>query len=264
MKKLDICIIGASHVAAIDLAWREIGDAFPEVSLRSIAGGGNFYQDFVADEVAGLLRVSTPHMRRIIGLEGKNRTLNFDDFDLVIIVGGLSWWTGIDRRLYSQQVVGQALVEHLKGSLAYPLVEEIRKLSKVDIKMTHAPFLGSRTPVISRSRVSYLADIERANQLLFAPMGVELLPQLEDSMLAGMEQSKVDYMVGYRLRTPVQEGLPPPEVLDDLNHVNKAYGALLLVDILADYGFALPSGFSGMPLPDGHLSLEEKLESGQA
>jgi len=258
MKKLDICIIGASHVTALDLAWREIGHAFPEVSLKSIAGGGDFYKDFIADEAAGLLRVSPAHTRRIFGLEGDHRTLDFNDYDLVIIVGGISWWTGLDRRLYSQQVAGLSLVDHLKGALAFPLVEEIRKLSDVDIKMTHAPFLASRTPVISRSRVAYLDDIKLANRLLFAPIGVELLPQLAISMEAGMAQSKVEYMVGYKPRTVARAGQPAPEILDDLNHLSKAYGALQLVKILAGYGFALPEGFAKMPVPDGHLSIEAK------
>jgi len=259
MKKFNICMIGASHITSFDLGWREISHAFPQVNITAVPGGGSFYNEFYSDLADKTLKVKnavTNH--RIMKNYGNNGAIDLSDFDLCLVTGGIKWWAGIDLRLYSLQVRDSILFEHIKASLAFPLTEVIRQISNIPIYLTLAPFTPRRDGSFGRSSVGYSEDIYRINSRLFKGKNIEILPQIEESMVKGMLQSKLEYAVGERSHpaNPAEGELPA--ILDDLVHLNPAFGARFLAHILEKHAIYPTEDFSGFPLATGHMSLAEK------
>ena len=69
-------------------------------------------------------------------------------------------------------------------------------------------------------------------------------------MIAYRGLSKLEYAAGERLAGAKQE------IIDDLVHMNAAYGALFLSQVLADHGFK-PEALQRLK-PDGHLPFAER------
>jgi len=68
--------------------------------------------------------------------------------------------------------------------------------------------------------------------------------------------SKLEYVVGERLTGASLVPGAKQEIIEDLVHMNAAYGALFLSQILAEHGFS-PENLK-LPKPEGHLPFAER------
>jgi len=259
MKQFRICMIGASHITSFELGWQKISYAYPFVDITAVPGGGSFYSEFFCNFNKNTLGVTNAITKsRIIQNYGNDGELNLDDFDLCLVTGGVKWWSGIDRRLYSQQVFDAALFYQIESSLAYPLLNVIRQISKIPIYLTLAPFAPKRDGSFGRSSVGFSEEICRINDGLFGGKNIEILPQIEESMIGGLLQSKLEFAVGER-RHPAKpiEG-QETTILYDLVHLNPAFGARFLAQILERQGIFPTEDITEFPIATGCMTLAEK------
>ncbi len=229
----EVVIIGNSHVRALSLGWAEISGEFPGVTIGFYGFRGTFYKTLVADQTRQVLKTTSPELQQQFEqANGNNGDIDFSSADRVIVVGGHTWWHGVDQRLYSLQVVNRALERSLHQSSAYGLFLKIRALTSKNVLFVHAPFPASRQPDSGPSALNYLDELSVLNNAFLSPRGASLMPQPKETYGETL-QSKLEYAVGLRgFRQPHRKKGMPLQKIDDLTHMNGKYGAIVLKDAL--------------------------------
>jgi hypothetical protein len=256
-KKLKICLIGNSHSGCFKSGWDAISEYYPEVEIAFFPHCGNFYGMFEPDFDTRELYVKNEFVRKTFErLSGNNGRISLPAFDLCIIVGGFTVWGGALGGHYSAQVQKQAAVDFFNTAHISVLIKKIRQLSDVEILAVHNPFAAFR-----KDRQHSLAGYDPVkgmaivNELAGRPQNVTVLLQPEDTR-DGLFASRLEFAAGERLTGASLVPGAKQEIIDDLVHMNAAYGALFLSRILQDRGFS-PKNLK-LPVPDGHLPFAQR------
>ncbi len=253
---IKICVIGNSHAASIKSGWLAISEYYPEVELTIYPFHGLYYETFTPVPEEGLLRMEKDIIRnRFIHLLGGDGHVRINNFDQCLIVGGVKLQAALFDT-YSEQVRRTALIDWYENSHIHLLVKKIRLLSDLPIDITLNPLRAFRS--LSENWMegySYQGTIDILNAYLQEAYNARLYGQ-PDNTIEGAFASKVEYAVGeYRPNSSTLPGATPT-IEDDLLHMNRAFGALMLAKILAAQGMR-PKALK-LPEPDGHIALAKR------
>lgn len=256
MKKLKLCLIGNSHLGCFKTGWDAISGAYPGVEMKFYPHCGNYYDMFRVDTKAGLLHVDNDFVRsQFDRLSGNGGTIRPESFDLCLIVGGITAWGGV-QGVYSLQVQQQAALDFFESSNTHLLVDKIRKLSSVEINCVHNPLEALREkPVRKVTGYDYLSGISLINEMIGEKYNATLFSQPTITMTKS-NTSRLEYAAGERLTGASLVKGAKQEIIDDLVHMNAAYGALFLSEILAKKGIKAKN--LSLPKPDGHLPFVQR------
>ncbi len=254
-KNLKICLIGNSHSGSFKSGWEAISAYYPKVGITFFPHTSHYYHKFGVDTASKLLTMDDPVIReRFYISSGGMSDIDFGVFDMCMIVGGMFHWRLHNRPRFSARVAAATARDSFIGQHTSILVEKIRMISDVPIIIVPNPY-GARNGVAAASKIESIAfENELINRFLSTEHNARIVPQPEETMLTEYV-SRLEYAVGERKReaTPGADG--QPEVLNDLAHMNAAYGALFLSQILAEQGFR-PKDLQ-LPEPDGRLSISK-------
>lgn len=259
----NICLIGNSHAGCFVRGWNATAKLYPDVSVRFYADAGQYFDKLFVSPNKKFLEVGDPEIKeRWQRRTGDGGAISLENIDVFLIVGAVKWWQGIDRRAYSQQVVDAATCGFFERTKGYGLAQEIRSASEAPIYLTHVPFPALRREYFANSAMGYQSEVHRINTSLLKAMNAELLEQPKLSY-SDVLQSKLKFAVGYRrARGGKLDKKEDLDVIDDLWHMNKAYGALFWREILGKLGVVPNDANYALPAPDGHLDFDVKEKQG--
>ncbi len=250
---LKLCVIGNSHVACFKSGWAAIAQYFPDVELTIYPFHGLFYDSFTPVPDEGILRTEKDMIRnRFIHLLGGDGHIRVSEFDACLIIGGTRPLSASLER-FSRQVRRATIIDWFDHSHINMLVQKIRVLSDLPINIAFNPLLAFKDPSENPvTNIDFQGTMNVLKDYLPASRGVRVFVQPEQT-IQGAFGSKLEYATGERLSNASVLPGATPVVEYDLMHMNSAFGALFLSEILASRGFC-PEDLK-LPKPDGHLSL---------
>jgi len=256
--KLRVCLIGNSHSGCFKMGWDAISEYFDSVDIKFFPHHGQFYHSFKVDEPSKTLLMEDEFVRKNFEkLSGNDGIINFEHFDLCMIVGGMSLSTYINNRFHSKQVVAQIARDHFEGSHINVLFSKIRQISDIETLIVPAPNKAVRQK-ISGDRETHGDTIHQLmNNDVLKPNNARLALPPSEVWEPKSGCFKLKYAAGERVTGASLIPGNKQEIIDDLVHMNAAYGALFLKNILADLGIE-PNKSLVMPNPDGHIPFLER------
>ena len=254
-KELKICLIGNSHSGCIRTGWDAIKDYYPTVDIKSYPHSGEYYDLFRVHAPEKYLSIDDAFVQNQFEmLSGNEGNIAFYSFDLCLVVGGI-YSREFLQNGYSNQVYEAMISDYISDSHVRILLEKIRQISDIPITILSTPYGGRRDKVAAVSLEKLVADNRKMDAILAEKYDARLLVQPIETLITPT-LSKLEYVVGERLTGASLVPGAKQEIIEDLVHMNAAYGALFLSQILADHGFK-PEALQ-LPKPDGHLPFAER------
>ena len=240
---MKVCIVGTSHASCLFAAWINISDKYPNTSISFYFSGGGYFDKFEVDVKKRVLTISDDSIRqRFVQLSGGEGSVNLEDFDICVIVGGF-FYLPIGRLAelgdnssarFSQGVKNSAAIDLFSNIHVAGLIPKIRSISNIPIFLIHDPFqtLESTRPtqemVNPFEKFDYERGIDLLNNAVLLSQGVRMLLQPSETIEAPYF-SKREFALGRRKATQAEiDAGHVGEFVDDNHHLNTTYGELRL------------------------------------
>lgn len=224
--KMNICVIGNSHVGAIKLAWDELYCDYEKLSVSFFACGGSGMKDMIVSD--GRLKAGNERLRkRIEFTSGGESEVEPEKYDAFLIYGlGLALTPFDDFTFYTKAVKEAARKDRINRSLNFNIFNMMCAITDKPIFVAHNPFPSQ---LLSKGKKvdSIRLQEEIAWYEEFFKERACFLSQPEETIHEG-KYTKVEYSKGSR-KLETGDGddneLHPDE---DFSHMNKEYGKIWL------------------------------------
>lgn len=245
---MRICVIGNSYSVCVSLAWRELKESHPDVSMVFYQKGGRFFQQFVPDFESKLLTMPNRWTRTLFEQSsGGDGDIDFQNFDICLIVGGvsrqhvrmLSQLGGQSKTGFTTQAIDASIFDLFEATHIYALLPKIREVSEIPVFLFHDPIIA-HSKGLSTSEMSnpfesfdYETGVRIANETMFSLASMEMLLQPIDT-LAASHLTKYEFAIGFRKPYPSEiEAGYKGELKDDRGHMKPTFGALQILALFA-------------------------------
>jgi hypothetical protein len=257
MRKIRLCLIGNSHLAALKLAWDRIGNQFDDIELRFFGSYSDSLKELRVKERHLVAQSKRVRMNMVMTSGGLSK-IAIDDYDIFVLHAlGFSF-----NRLIKWFLLRSSEANEI--SIANPYRAETRQPSFEDIKtlldqtaccrlakklapfnkpvmISPEPFFSeqvTQTPIEKWAPWHHLLDeqghpkpdLDRLLSLWNqARLAYAFLAQPADTIVSG-SFTKVEYCArSIRLSRDMATEHPP----DDYSHMNAAYGAAVIKGLVA-------------------------------
>lgn len=182
---MKICVIGNSHVGSLKRAWDKNSTNHPEVEMTFFAQRAN---GMAALKVRGKHLVpSTDALASAIKFTsgGLNHIVPAD-YDAFLIYG-LRAKPNFDggEHFFSRQAKQQAIADLTLDKLSLKILKMVRQLSAAPIYVGHDPLNAASSTRPDASLTPYQSGIARLNELVYGPLGAEMLMQPSSTIVNG-------------------------------------------------------------------------------
>lgn len=232
---MRILFIGNSHTKSLQYGWQKVSENFSDISACFVGFGSMYFAGFYVDAENGVLRHPDEFVVDAYAKAcGNDGSVNLDAFDCCVIVGGFQWWAGIDRRLYSKQVINAALIRFIQNTHSSKLLEKIRKISNIPAILTHAPFLATEHLEVGLRPTHYAQEVEWVNTQHLYHNNAQLLTQPRSTYDKTM-QTRHEFAVGIRTTHRPDPDAPDKKLtINDLDHMNANFGKIFINEIIGN------------------------------
>ncbi len=232
---MKICVIGNSHVAVLKHAYDNLPKtaATPELTFFADRGAGVNKLEVTGRKLAPPAR-DRSLLSAIRMTSGGHANIDPDLYDRFLLIG-----MAADVRQLAEMVL-QPISEAARNCAigdywsSRAVARMVAKLKAI----TDKPVIYGVTPLVAAARknndgpAAYEKMIALSKQLFFDDMGVALVAQPVETIVNGYNTA-LDYARGsIRLQVKKNQGFQQHKV-DELHHMNPAYGALWLKRFLA-------------------------------
>lgn len=257
--ELRVCLIGNSHSGCFKTGWDAISNYYDNIEISFYPHHGEFYNSFQVDEKTKTLGMTDEFVRlNFEKLSGNGGIIDFRNFDLCIVVGGISLSSYFTNNFYSKQVIKQIAKDHFESSHINVLFSKIRLISDIEVLLVPAPNSVSRKKVDNHLEPGRDIIHTLINRSILKPKNAMLALPPSEVWESNNVHFKQKYAAGERLTGASLVPGNKKEIIDDLVHMNAAYGALFLKRIFADMGEKAKKGMV-MPVADGDIPFSERV-----
>ena len=221
-----VCVIGNSHAACFKLAWDTLRIRYPNVALTFFAARGSRIAALKPRD--GILIPTSERLRGVIAhTSGGRAAIDLRDYDAVLLVG-LTCGYPVATGYYSYAAACQALLDLTPKTLAFDLIEKIRKVSDITIFLAHQPLLRHLgDPECEGDLGPYRRLIKFLNDELMQGVGATLLRQPAQT-ITNYFFTRPEFAVG-STRLDIGDKWSKVEQRENQRaHMNKRYGDIFL------------------------------------
>ncbi len=236
-----VCIVGDSHVAALNLGWPQIKADFPGTTITCFAANQTLYDGLVVAD--GTLLATAPELIERYEYTSRGQRAIAGDYDLYLVCGlklapqqafiaRKEYWSrhgGAIPATAFEHEIPDAIASELRGSTAARTLAKLRAITQAPTGVIAIPRPHSfdepeptTRAMVRRSRL--LADaFEAACRRVAEEHGAVFLPQPAETLT---EDDAMESKVEFAAR---------PKEDPDRGHKNAAYGAIILRHALASF-----------------------------
>lgn len=227
---MKLCVIGNSHVGALKRAWSTRAEAHPEMSVTFFAGRGGSTRAVAVED--GQIVAKTDALRdQFAFTSGGPDRIDPTHFDVFLAYGGLHGArTGDAAQAVSAAFARRATVERARESMLYKHARLLRDVTDKPVFAAPAPLPAARDGVDPPRIVPLAVEMELIDEALFAPLGVDLVPQPPQTRDG--EATMGEFAQGSERLESLREGAGVHGAAETA-HMNEAYGDIWLEAFLA-------------------------------
>jgi hypothetical protein len=267
---MRVCIVGDSHIGALQLGWRALRDEFPGIEVTMFGAPRDLFAELAVS--GGRLVPSGDQLREYFVRTSGGKTEIADDYDHYLVCG-LNWAVRlllpsigkyrcedqvVDRRIpMSNDSYGRLVRDLLRDFIATEILVKLRQITDRPIDMIPAPMPSEAIPAQIFARVRESGDAGRiAAHFLSAASSVA-----KDAGAGFLEQpaetlsNPIQTLLGYSrgsIRT-FKGNLDIAHGNADYQHMNAAYGALVLRAAFMRCHARIEGGVVGIGVQQGIL-----------
>ena len=223
MKK-NICVLGNSHVGALKRAWDLMPEWHQEYNLVFFTARSNGLGGLIL--IDNKLVPKTDRLKRTITYtSGGKSEIDIVEYDLFLIYGlQMEVFFVEPGKFFSSAVIKQTVLDSVKGTTSWKIMEMIRSVTNKKIYVGHNPL-----PIQKKGddRIyppeSYLSGINLMNDEVYDKCNAELIAQPADTIVNGCFTER-ELSKGSK-RLPVGDAMDEEAHPDhDSRHMNEEFG----------------------------------------
>jgi hypothetical protein len=235
--KLNICVMGNSHIAALKLGYEMIAADYPHAPLTFFGDRGAGMR-FLRAEGTKLVPTNEKLRTALRHTSGGKDCIDTTAYDIIVVVGlELEPFFDDATQGYSRKLLVQTLKDNANdpGYTFFGMFSRMRAVYKKPIYMAHAPLRAQSNEPMGEGPERYLAAVALFNEIFLKPQDMTLLPQPPETVVSG-NRTAHHYSVG-SMRLSVGS-LTDAELhaSDDHYHMNAEFGAVWLRGFFAHIG----------------------------
>jgi hypothetical protein len=229
-KLVNLCIIGNSHVAALKKAWAVIRAEYPSIKVTFFAQRGNDLNNLVA--INGKLQSpNEAGTKELEFVSGGRRRIDPDKYDVFLIYGCYARaYFRYSELFYSRAVQERAAHDLVDGSLSFKLLTSLRTITNKPVLVGHNPLEVAKSNELAYGPDAYVAGIKMLNDLIYRPLGAEMLMQPLETIVNG-RATRPEFSQGSR-RLAIGDQFDD-EIYPDagIDHMNEEFGKMWLIEL---------------------------------
>jgi hypothetical protein len=229
-KLVNLCIIGNSHVAALKKAWDVIRAEYPSIKVTFFARRGNELNNLVVTN-GKLQSPNEAGAKELEFVSGGRRRIDPDKYDVFLVYGCYARATFRNSEpFYSRAVQDRAAHDLVDGSLSFKLLTSLRTITNKPVLVGHNPLEAAKSNELAHGPDAYVAGIKMLNDLIYRPLGAEILMQPLETIVNGCA-TRLEFSKGSR-RLAIGDQFDDDTYPDTGNdHMNEEFGKMWLVEL---------------------------------
>jgi hypothetical protein len=230
-----VCLIGNSHSACLKLAWDSLKVRYPQITLTFFAQRGAGIADLEPRDGV-LVPATEPLKKAITHTSGGHSQIDLQDFDAVLIVGLTCGYPLVNSH-YSYAAALQTLRDLTPKTVAFELIDKIRRISDLPIFVVHQPLRSHfGEPDREHDLGPYRRLVDALNDELMQDVGAILLRQPAQT-ITNCFYTRPEFAVG-SLRLDIGGNLTGTDAANPHSHMNERYGDIYLSTHLPAVAYA--------------------------
>lgn len=230
--KMRVCIVGNSHVAALKSAWSELSESYRGITIDFFAGRGSSLKYLGVDGEKIYPKVDGVKKSFEFTSGGKS-CIYPDQYDIFLVYGvGAKAFFVNPTKNYSAAVIDAAAKDHVKDTLSFRILKNIRSITDKKIFVGHDPLPAFKGEIEKPVARIYLSGLSVVNALVYGEVNAELVAQPEDTIVNN-RFTKSDYSKGSkRLAAGAKNDNEEHSEADNM-HMNERFGEKWLLNFFS-------------------------------